>query len=60
MLIDKKTYFMSNKKCYCYDVKNFRYKLTEKAPQKAKESSNEYYNLLENPQYIIIDKGTFK
>lgn len=44
MLKTDKPYFMKNKEWYYYDVKSFKYKLTDKAPKKAIDSYNEYYN----------------
>lgn len=41
-------YFLTNKDWYYYDMDTGRYKLTNKAPQKAIDSYNKYYNLLEN------------
>lgn len=36
-------YFLTNKEWYYYDVKSFKYKLTDKAPQKAIDSYKKYY-----------------
>jgi len=44
MLKVNKPYFMINEEWYYYDVKTFKYKLTDKAPQEAIDSYNEYYN----------------
>lgn len=46
MRIDKKPYFMKNKDWYYYDENNLMYKLTNKAPDKAKQSYKEFYKLL--------------
>ena len=43
--IDTK-HFNSNKDWYKYDDKNKKYILTSKAPQKAKESYNEFYKII--------------
>jgi hypothetical protein len=40
-------YFMTNKDWYYFDEKDFCYKLTEKATEKAKQSYKEFYELLE-------------
>lgn len=37
-------YFMQNKEWYYFDEDEFCYKLTDKAPEKAKESYKEYYD----------------
>ena len=37
-------YFMSNKDWYYYDTKDGIYKLTDKAPQDAIDSYNEFYS----------------
>lgn len=47
MLIAKKPYFLTNKEWYYYDQETGRYKLTEKAPQKAIDSYNQFYKLLD-------------
>jgi len=46
----KKPYFMNNKDWFYFDEKDFCYKLTDKAPQKAKESYEEYYRTI-NSQF---------
>jgi hypothetical protein len=43
LMISEKPYFMQNKEWYYFDELEFKYKLTEKAPQKAIESYKEYY-----------------
>lgn len=48
MTIIEKPYFMRNSEWYYFDDNEFIYKLTEKAPKKAIESYEEYYQLLEN------------
>ena len=37
-------YFMKNKDWYYFDEKEFKYQLTDKAPDKAKESYKEFYS----------------
>ena len=37
-------YFTSNKEWYYYDYKEWKYKLTDKATKKAKESYKEFYS----------------
>lgn len=39
-------YFMENKDWYYYDYKEKKYKLTDKAPSKAKRSYDEFYEEL--------------
>lgn len=36
-------YFMTNKEWYYFDAKDFKYKLTDKAPKKAVDSYKEFY-----------------
>lgn len=43
----EKPYFMENKEWFYFDEKEWRYKLTEKAPQEAIESYNVFYEILE-------------
>lgn len=43
MLENDKPYFMKNKEWFYYDVKTFKYKLTDKATKEAIDSYNEYY-----------------
>ena len=42
----KEPYFMKNKDWYYFDKDEFKYRLTDKAPDKAKESYDEFYNEL--------------
>lgn len=42
----KEPYFMTNKDWYYFDEPNMIYKLTNKAPQKAIDSYNEYYRII--------------
>lgn len=46
MVLIEKPYFLTNKKWYEYDEKEKKYILTSKAPQKAKESYNEFYKII--------------
>lgn len=45
-MIDR-PYFMENQKWYYFDAEEFKFKLTEEAPQKAVESYKEFYEALE-------------
>lgn len=47
MLIEKMPYFLKDKDWYYYDMENGKYKLTNKAPQEAIDSYNEYYKKLD-------------
>jgi len=50
MNILDRPYFMENKEWYYWDKEEWKYKLTDKAPQKAIESYNEFYkNIKEEP-----------
>ena len=40
----KMPYFMTNDEWYYHDDKEWRYKLTDKAPQEAIDSYNEFYD----------------
>lgn len=46
MTVSEIPYFMENKKWYYFDEKEFCYKLTNKAPKKAKESYVQFYNFV--------------
>ena len=46
-MIAEQPYFMENDEWYTFDEESFRYVLTDKAPQKAIDSYNEYYNEVE-------------
>lgn len=51
--IDKMTfaeppYFLTNEEWYYFDEKEFKYKLTDKAPQEAIDSYNECYEMLDS------------
>lgn len=41
-------YFMTNEDWYTFDEKEFKYILTEKAPEEAIKSYEEFYNLLDS------------
>lgn len=41
-----KPYFMNNAEWFYFDEKEWKYFLTDKAPEKAKESYNKFYNNL--------------
>lgn len=47
MIIDERPYFLTNKDWYYFDEEKWCYKLTDKAPQKAIDSYNEFYKQLE-------------
>ena len=47
MLKENKPYFLTNDEWYYYDMDSGRYKLTDKAPQKAIDSYKEYYKELD-------------
>ena len=47
MTFDKEPYFMTNSEWYYYDEDTGRYKLTDKAPVKARNSYKEFYSELE-------------
>lgn len=51
---------MKNKDWYYYDVKTGKYKLTNKAPQKAIDSYNEYYKQLSKENDITLKKQDTK
>ena len=54
MLLEE-PYFMKNKEWYYHDKKEWKYKLTNKAPKKAIESYNKFYNLLDNENTMNND-----
>ena len=41
-----KPYFMENEEWYYFDEEEFRYKLTDKATEKARKSYKDFYALL--------------
>lgn len=41
---DLKPYFLTNKDWHYFDLPTLKYKLTDKAPQKAIDSYKEYYD----------------
>lgn len=45
MILDE-PYFMKNKEWFYFDQTEWLYKLTDKAPQKAKESYADFYKML--------------
>ena len=47
ILISEDPYFMKNEEWYYYDNKKGVYKLTDKAPEKAKESYKNFYKMIE-------------
>ena len=47
-MLTTEPYFMKNKEWYYHDEKEWRYKLTDKAPKKAIESYNEFYKLIDS------------
>lgn len=52
-------YFMSNSEWYYFDSEKWRYVLTDKAPEKARESYAEFYESefkTEDGQTVVIDK----
>ena len=48
MNILDRPYFMNNDEWYYWDRKEWKYKLTDKAPQKAIDSYNEFYKIIES------------
>lgn len=42
-MVSEEPYFMQNKEWYTFDESAFMYKLTDKAPQEAVDSYNDYY-----------------
>lgn len=50
MRIEEIPYFMTNEEWYYHDEEEWKYKLTDKAPQKAIDSYNEYYKQLEETE----------
>ena len=46
MVLIEKPYFLANKEWYEYDEKSKKYILTDKAPEKAKQSYKEFYKLI--------------
>ena len=45
-LVITRPHFLTNVDWYYYDYDELKYKLTDKAPQKAIDSYNEFYKLL--------------
>lgn len=52
MTIPERPCFMTNKEWYYFDEEECMYKLTDKAPEKARKSYKEFYDLLES---VYID-----
>lgn len=52
MIITEKPYFMTNTDWYYYDEDEFEYKVTDKAPQEAVDSYNEFHDKLDS-QYVV-------
>ena len=46
MTFDKEPYFMTNSEWYYYDIDEGCYRLTDKAPDKAKKSYKDFYSEL--------------
>lgn len=46
-MLPEEPYFMQNKEWYYFDEEDFKYKLTDKAPEKARKSYKEYYEDLD-------------
>ncbi len=44
-------YFMKNKEWYYHDPKEWKYKLTDKAPPKARKSYEEFYSVQYDPLF---------
>lgn len=47
MTIIEKPYFLNNKEWYYYDYEEYKYKLTDKAPEAAIKSYIEFYKELD-------------
>ena len=43
MPVQEKPYFLENEEWYTYNIEEGKYELTDKAPQEAVESYNEFY-----------------
>lgn len=54
MLLEQ-PYFMINEEWYYHDKKKNKYFLTDKAPKKAVESYNEFYNKLNQPDMVFMN-----
>ena len=46
-IVLKKPYFLTNEDWYYYDYEELRYRLTDKAPEKAVKSYEEFYKSIE-------------
>lgn len=58
MLLTKQPYFFENEEWYYYDGKKNRFFLTDKAPEEAKKSYEEFYN--PEYHYDAFDYGILK
>ena len=56
MVLIEKPYFLTNEEWFEYDEKNKKYILTDKAPEKAKKSYNEFYEKLDGYERYIKKK----
>jgi hypothetical protein len=50
MMVAERPYFLTNKKWYYFDEKEWCFKLTDQAPQKAKESYEKFYKELKKDE----------
>lgn len=48
MTLGETPYFLTNPEWYYFDEKEFKYKLTDKAPREAIDSYNEFYKKLDD------------
>jgi len=48
MTLADEPYFLKDKSWYYFDEKDCKYFLTDKAPEKARESYREYYSMIED------------
>ena len=57
MSVQEKPYFLENEEWYTYNIEEGKYELTDKAPQEAVESYNEFYadsvKIEENGEFSI-------
>lgn len=53
-MLSKMPYFLENEEWYYHDKKKNRYVLTDKAPEKAKQSYNEYYGKYDRPDLVLV------
>lgn len=52
---EKQPYFLTNEDWYYFDEDEFRYKLTDKAPEKAVESYKQFYSDEYSDKQIISE-----